>query len=239
MMKKTLIALAVPLSALGLAGCTVSPSVDYDKMTAEVVNASFQDKGIAKVDRLVQDDANRECAAADVAGVNLADVKIGLFSGDGEPLKDSAGNPLGYMPAKTIEAAEMKNIKWPSDGKFLGDWKAGERVAQSGRGLTWSDKADAANGGNCYNCHQMTKEEISFGNLGPSLYNYGKLRGVTDPNSAAAKPIVEYTWGKIWNARAYNACSQMPRAGHKGILTEAQIKDVMALLLDPNSPVNK
>ena len=63
--------------------------------------------------------------------------------------------------------------------------------------------------------------------------------GVTDPNAAASKAIVEYTWGKLYNARAYNACSQMPRAGHKGILTEQQMKHVMALLLDPNSPVNK
>ena len=141
--------------------------------------------------------------------------------------------------AKAIEAANMKTVKWPSDGKFLGDWKEGEKIAQSGRGLTWTDKAEDANGGNCYNCHQISKEEISFGTLGPSLYNYGKLRGVTDPNSPAAKAMVEYTWGKLYNSRAYNACSQMPRAGHKGILNEQQLKHVMALLLDPASPVNK
>ena len=99
--------------------------------------------------------------------------------------------------------------------------------------------AASANGGSCYNCHQLAKAEISFGNIGPSLYNYGKLRGVTNPNSAESKPIVEYTWGKIQNARAYNACSNMPRFAHKGILTEVQIKHVMALLLDPASPVNK
>ncbi|MFP5467338.1 MAG: sulfur oxidation c-type cytochrome SoxX [Gammaproteobacteria bacterium] len=218
-MQKTTIAtlLATPVLALGLSACVSSlPSAEYDRVTADVVKASFQDKGIAKADRLVQDDANRECAAADVAG-----------------------KPIDDKLAKTIEAAEMKTVKWPSDGKFLGDWKEGEKIAQSGRGLTWSDKADAANGGNCYNCHQITKEEISFGNLGPSLYNYGKLRGVSDPNSPAAKAIVEYTWGKMWNSRAYNACSQMPRAGHKGILNEQQLKHVMALLLDPNSPVNK
>jgi len=150
-----------------------------------------------------------------------------------------SGKPLDDKVVKAIEEAEMKTIKWPSDGKFLGDWKEGEKIAQSGRGLTWSDTADTPNGGNCYNCHQISKEEISFGTLGPSLYNYGKLRGVADPNSEASKPIVEYTWGKLWNARAYNACSQMPRVGHKGILNEKQIKDVMALLLDPNSPVNK
>jgi sulfur-oxidizing protein SoxX len=203
--------------AMAVAACSSSPtSADYDKMAADVVKASFQEKGIAKLDRLVQDDANRECAAADVAG-----------------------KPIDEKVAKAIEAAEMKTIKWPSDGKFLGDWKEGERIAQSGRGLTWTDDAKTANGGNCYNCHQISKEELSFGTLGPSLYNYGKLRGVTDPNSAAAKAIVEYTWGKMWNARAYNACSQMPRAGHKGILNETQIRHVMALLLDPNSPVNK
>jgi L-cysteine S-thiosulfotransferase len=217
MMKKTLIALAVPAALLALQGCTASrTSAEYDAMTTAIVKASFQERGIAKLDRLDQDLANKECAAADVAG-----------------------KPIDEKIAKAIEEAEMKNIKWPSNGKFLGDWKAGEAVAQSGRGMTWSDQANATNGGNCYNCHQISKEEISFGNLGPSLYNYGKLRGVTDPNSAAAKPIVEYTWGKIWNARAYNACSQMPRAGHKGILTEKQVQDVMALLLDPNSPVNK
>ena len=31
----------------------------------------------------------------------------------------------------------------------------------------------------------------------------------------------------------------MPRAGHKGILNEKQVADLVALLLDPASPVNK
>jgi sulfur-oxidizing protein SoxX len=209
--------LALSAAALVLSACTSSPSpAEYDRMTAEVVQRSFQEKGIAKMDRLAQDDANRECAAADVAG-----------------------KPIDEKIAKAIEAAEMKTVKWPSDGQFLGDWKQGEVIAQSGRGLTWTDTATTVNGGNCYNCHQMTKQEISFGTLGPSLYNYGKLRGVSDPSSAAAKPIVEYTWGKMWNSRAYSACSQMPRAGHKGILNEQQLKHVMALLLDPKSPVNQ
>ena len=207
----------IPAAVLVLAACSSSPSgTDYDKMTADVVKSSFQAKGIAKLDRLDQDEANRLCSAADVAG-----------------------KPLDEAATKAVEAASMKTIKMPSDGKYLGDWKAGEKVAQSGRGLSWSDKADAANGGNCYNCHQISKEEISFGTIGPSLYNYGKLRGVTDPASPATMEIVKYTWGKMWNARAYSACSQMPRFGHNAILNEQQIKDVMALLLDPASPVNK
>ena len=115
------------------------------------------------------------------------------------------------------------------------------RGAQSGRGMTWSDKsADPnVNGGNCYNCHQLSKQEISYGTIGPSLYHYGRLRGVTDPSSAAARPIVEYTWGKLWNTRAFAACSNMPRFGHQGLLNEQQLKDLMALLLDPKSPINQ
>lgn len=215
-MKKLNIAL-IPLSAILLAACSASPSgADYDKMTADVMKSSFQAKGIAKLDRLQQDEANRLCSAADVAG-----------------------KPVDEKTAMAIETASMKTVKWPSDGKYLGDWKAGEKVAQSGKGLSWSDSADRDNGGNCYNCHQITKEEISFGTIGPSLYNYGKLRGVTDPASPAAMEVVKYTWGKMWNARATNACSLMPRFGHNDILEEQQLKDVMALLLDPASPVNK
>lgn len=214
---KNVISIAIISGAmLSLSGCTGMGGADYDKVHADVVKASFQAKGIATLDYLQQDQANALCSAADVAG-----------------------KPLDEKLAKEIEAAEMKTIKWPSDGKFLGDWKTGEKIAQSGRGLTWSDTAKTVNGGNCYNCHQIDKKEISFGNLGPSLYNYGKLRGVTDPNSPQAKAIVEYTWGKLWNSRAYNACSQMPRAGHKGILSEQNMKDIMALLLDPQSPVNQ
>ena len=45
--------------------------------------------------------------------------------------------------------------------------------------------------------------------------------------------------GKVFNPEAYAACTNMPRFGHNGILTEQQIKDVVALLMDPASPVNK
>jgi sulfur-oxidizing protein SoxX len=218
MKQQTKIVLAGLVSALVAVGCATGPSVaELNTLTDQIVKASFRDQGIAKVDRvLAADETNRLCSEADVAG-----------------------KPLDEKTAKRIEEINLKTIQWPSDGKFLGDWKQGEAIAQSGRGLTWTDDAKTVNGGNCYNCHQIDKKEISFGTIGPSLYNYGKIRGVTDPNSAAAKPIVEYTWGKIWNSKAYNACSNMPRAGHMGILNESQVRHVVALLLDPNSPVNK
>lgn len=211
-------ALAAALAAAGCASISSSQSpAELDQVADAMVKGAFRTQGIASIERVTQiDETLRLCNAADVAGKQL----------------DAAA-------AKRIEEANLKTVKWPSDGKFLGDWKQGETIAQSGRGLTWTDTAEGANGGNCYNCHQIAKEEISFGTIGPSLYNYGKIRGITDPGSEAAKPIVEYTWGKIWNAKAYNACSNMPRSGHMGNLSEQQIRHVMALLLDPASPVNK
>ncbi len=201
----------------GLIACSANPAApDYDKLTADVARASFRSEGIATIDRLQQDEANHACSAADVAG-----------------------QPLDPQTVKALEAGSLKTVKAPSNGVYIGDWKEGEKIAQNGRGLTWTDSAADANGGNCYNCHQITKQEVSFGTLGPSLYNYGKLRGVTDPGSTDSRPIVEYTWGKIWNPRGSNACSNMPRFGHNGILSEKQIKDVMALLLDPKSAVNE
>ncbi len=221
-MKKTPALVAACLgAALLVLGCATGAggisADEADRAAADMIKSAFRTQGIAKVERVTEiDETLQLCNAADVAG-----------------------KPLDAATAKRIEEANLKTVKWPSDGKFLGDWKQGEQIAQSGRGLTWTDTAGTVNGGNCYNCHQISKEEISFGTIGPSLYNYGKIRGVTDPSSAAAKPIVEYTWGKIWNAKAYNACSNMPRSGHMGNLTEQQIRHVMALLLDPASPVNK
>ena len=216
MKKQHLIALSL-IAAAALAGCASAPSsADLDKLAADAVKSSFRDEGIVKVSVLNPDDLNTACSAAEVAG-----------------------KPLDNATAKRIEELNMKTIQWPSDGKFLGDWKEGEKIAQSGRGLTWTDTAKTVNGGNCYNCHQIDKKEISFGTIGPSLYNYGKLRGVKDPASPAAQEVVKYTWGKIWNSKAYNACSNMPRAGHMGILNEEQVRHLVALLLDPKSPVNQ
>ena len=214
-MKNTYVKLSSMAAAALVAGCAITPSAqDIDLATSRVMQSSFREQGDAKLDRLTLDAPNRACS-------------------------DSQGAALEEKLAKAIEEANLKTVKFPADGKLLGSWAEGEKVAQSGRGLTWTDSAAAVNGGSCYNCHQISKTELSYGSIGPSLYNYGKLRGVTDPTAASSKPIVDYTWGKLWNSKAYNACSDMPRFGHAKILTEQQIKDVMALLLDPKSPVNQ
>ncbi len=179
-----------------------------------IMKASFRDQGIAKVDRIEQDLGQSAC---------------------------SSDVPPSDAVAKQIEAQAMASIKWPEGGRYLGDWKSGETIAQGGRGMTWTDSSTDPknNGGNCYNCHEIDKKELSYGTIGPSLWNYGKLRGVKNVTDPTAAPIVQYTWGKLWNGKAYAACSNMPRFGHAKLLNEDQLRDIMALLLDPNSPVNQ
>jgi sulfur-oxidizing protein SoxX len=214
---RTPIVLPLVFATASLAGCAaMAPTPDYDALAAQMMSASFRSEGIATADRLQQDPANAACSKS----------------------LDAA---LPDAQASAIQDAALKTVRWPADGRFIGDWREGEKLAQNGRGMTWTDKSatTSANGGNCYNCHQISPAEISFGTIGPSLYQYGKNRGVSDPASATARPIVEYTWTKLWNAKAYNACSGMPRFGHGGLLDETQLKHLMALILDPKSPVNQ
>jgi L-cysteine S-thiosulfotransferase len=200
------------LSALGAiavvaAGCASMGDPEASRKVLEVMKASFAERGQAKLDRLDQDATQKLCSKP----------------------------PSTVLPkdvADGIEKANLASIKYPADGKLLGDWKQGERIAQSGVGKQFSDDPKQPSGANCYACHQLSKAEVSFGTIGPSLYGYGKLRG-------ASEAIQRYTYGKIYNPQAFTACSNMPRFGHNGILTEQQMKDVTALLLDPKSPVNQ
>jgi L-cysteine S-thiosulfotransferase len=134
--------------------------------------------------------------------------------------------------ADAILAREKATIVYPADGKFLGDWKKGEELAQSGYGLRFTDyPARRANGGNCYACHQLTTREVSYGTVGPSLLGYGRLRDYKEAD-------IKATYERIYNSHSAFACSNMPRFGANKILTVEQIKDAVALLMSPDSPVN-
>jgi L-cysteine S-thiosulfotransferase len=214
-MNRTKTILAVTAALAAVAGCASLPSgPELDAQTQAIMKASFRDQGIAKVDRIQQDLGQSAC---------------------------SSDQPPSDAVAEQVMNQAKATIKWPAGGQYIGDWREGEKIAQNGRGMTWTDGSTntSANGGSCYNCHQIGKAEISFGNIGPSLYNYGKNRGVTDVTAPTAAPIVQYTWMKIWNSKSYSACSNMPRFGHANLLDEKQIAHVMALLLDPKSPVNQ
>lgn len=191
-------------AALALA-LTAQAGDDHAKAVA-MMKRDFHSKGIAGMDRLNEDGLQALC-------------------------NNSRNNPPKAI-AERLQQDQIKTIKYPTDGRFLGDWKSGERIAQSGQGMTWSDGGGKPNGGSCYNCHEIGPDETSFGTIGNSLRQFGKTRG----NSPGMQ---KYVYGKIYNAKAFSLCSKMPRFGHSGTLTEQQIKDLVALLLDPNSPVNK
>lgn len=137
-------------------------------------------------------------------------------------------------PADSIKIRdrELATIVYPADGNVLGDWKAGERVAQMGTGGQFTDGPNTVRGGNCYACHQMAPKELSYGTMGPSLYEYGKIRKFRPAEAKEA-------YAKIFNAQSVLACSNMPRFGYHKFLSEQQMKDVTAYLFDPESPVNK
>lgn len=135
--------------------------------------------------------------------------------------------------ADAIKWREANTIRYPADGNFMGDWRRGEALAQSGYGLRFTDNdGQRPNGGNCYACHQLSPDEVSFGTLGVSLKGYGRTHKF---DTQYARAVYE----KIYNSQAVVTCSTMPRFGANGILSIDQIKDLVALLMDPDSPVNK
>jgi L-cysteine S-thiosulfotransferase len=192
------------VSTVLLAACASAPSdQEISALALKTMKGSFKERGQAKLDRLDQDETQRLCSAA-----------------------------VSKEEVSRIEKINTASLRYPADGQLMGDWREGEKIAQTGVGKQFSDDPKRPSGGNCYACHQLSKQEISYGTIGPSLYQFGKLRG----NTAA---VQRYAYGKVYNPQAFTACSNMPRFGHNGILTEAQLKHVVALLLDPESPVNK
>jgi sulfur-oxidizing protein SoxX len=203
--KTTIIALALAGGFLA-ASLPAAADAEHRAKALAIIKKDFQPRGQAGTDRLTEDGLQAIC--------------------------NRTGNQPPEAIRKQMEADQLAGVKYPTDGKLMGDWKEGEKIAQSGRGFTWTDQPGLPVGGNCYNCHQISPKELSFGTIGPSLYQYGKIRGRGDE-------IQKYTYNKIWNAKGYNLCSEMPRFGHVGALNEQQVRHLVALLLDPESPVNK
>ena len=207
--------------------------------TLSLVSESFESKGQASIERLNQDSTQKFCSTQ-------------------RDFKNASAQAQSNSASALMEKIRLENlalIKPPSDSNYFGEFKRGEQIAQDGRGKTWTDRLESASGGNCYNCHRLSKNELSYGTLGPSLYQYGKLRGMNSLESflekskdSATDPVIQYTWGVLMNSKAFNPCTVMPRFGvslntqskehSTPILTEQQIKDLMSLLLDPRSPVN-
>jgi sulfur-oxidizing protein SoxX len=144
--------------------------------------------------------------------------------------------PPPEAAARIIELSQA-SLRLPTDTKaMLGDWKSGEKLASIGTGghigKIQPDRAGTPRGGNCYACHTIARKEVAAGNLGPALTGYAKVRG-TSPEA------IRYVYAKIYNAQAFFPCSSMPRFGHNQWLTQQEIADIVAFLLDPESPANQ
>lgn len=204
-------AVALLTVAIGTGCATPEPSAqDTAKLVDNYVTQSFMPGTGQDLARLQQDQTQKDCTA-------------------------TRAKPSEEL-ANIIKARERKNMVYPDDGKLMGDWKAGAKIFEDGFGYRigsfMPSNPKVARGGNCYACHQGDAKEVAFGNLGPSLFGYGKEHGRSDAT-------IKYTYEKIYNARAYNACSAMPRLGHNGILSPKQVADLTAYVLSADSPLNQ
>lgn len=218
--------LAMPLIAFG-AEQTDKQDKSAQKAKPLRYKAAFSDKLMADGEKLYRD-SFREDNLPEWMDRLEQDEVMGLCS----RTKD---NPPKALAAK-LEAAQRALVKYPANGKLMGDWKIGAQLANNGRGghvgFIQPDPKGIARGGNCYSCHELAKKEVAFGTIGPSLQHFGKIRGY-------GPDVQKYAYEKIYNSRGYNLCTNMPRFGPGDWLTQEEVTHLVAFLMDPESPVNK
>lgn len=194
-----------------VAGCASFPDEATTRQQGEkLVSEAYSRTSPAFSGRVVQDESQRICS------------KIGAAK-------------LSQQEAAEVVRLARASIKYPASGKLAGDWKAGAKLAYNGQGgriLGGKLETSKVNGGLCSNCHALDPKEFNVGNIGPSLTGYGAQRG----NSEA---VAKLTYERIYNGWAFAPCSNMPRLGANGHLTPEQITDLVAYLIDPQSPVNR
>ncbi len=180
-----------------------------------------------------QADLAERVEAAFIASFAGGDPAVFLRAGNQDEVQRLCSEHRNVPPAHVAEAIERFQraaIRYPAS--LSGDWRQGQRIAEDFTGMRYGDPRGKPNGGNCYACHQVEARELAHGTLGPSLLGYGKTRGW----GVSAQRLV---YERIYNAQAFTACSAMPRFGHNGVLTPEQVAHLVALLLDPTSPVNR
>ena len=192
---KRLLLSAVAFAAIGLAPAVAQSPAKVDRALLEAtIKSTFKSAPPEWQARAQQDETQRICS--------------------------ETRNSPSTADFEKIKAREIATIVYPPDGNVMGDWKKGESVAQVGTGHQFSDKPGGRIGGNCYACHQLAKKEVSYGTLGPSLAEYGKIRKFSAEENKQA-------YAKIYNSHSVMPCSNMPRFGANKFLTIEQIKDAV------------
>lgn len=198
-------------SLVAVPGCTTFPDAQATRGLAEkMVAEGYPGMPDSLTRRVVQDRAQSICS------------RIGH-------------DRLTQEAAAEVVRLSRESIKYPVSGKLAGDWRTGARLAYAGQGGRIIDgKVETVkeNGALCSNCHALDPGEVNVGNIGPGLTGYGAQRG-------SSEAVAKLTYERIYNAWVYSPCSNMPRLGANGHLTPEQIADVVAYLIDPQSPVNR
>src|SRR5689334_9393644 len=175
-----------------------------------MVAAAYPDAPAALAHRARQDEEQKSCSSRSSESFSAAEAR------------------------RIVESARA-SIRYPADGRLIGDWKHGEQLVRDAAGERIRDnrvEKVKENGALCVNCHALDPNDVNVGNLGPSLTHYALQR-------SASEALIKYTYEKIYNSWAYYPCSHMPRFGRNGFLTPEQIADVVAYLIDLRSPVNR
>ena len=117
-----------------------------------------------------------------------------------------------------------------ADGRL----EEGRALAQSGYGGRFTDYPPrAANGGNCYACHQLDAQGAELRHAGP------------EPARVRQDPQVRRGRGQgrlradLQSARRHAVLATCRASGASKFLTIEQIKDLVAYVMSPESPVNK
>jgi L-cysteine S-thiosulfotransferase len=146
------------------------------------------------------------------------------------------GNAPPDREAVAIMEREWRAIVYPADGEIFGDWQKGAALARDLGIPDLIPGSQSTVSGQCAACHRLEPANPTVaGSIqlksGPDLAGYGRKRAF-----APAEPKLLYE--QIYSSNAVIACSNMPRFGSHKVLSPEQIRDIVAYLLSPHSPVN-
>ena len=109
--KSLLAVISLALATILMQGSAMAQQKNDPKFN-KMMKDGFRADGIAGLERIDQDETQKFCS---------------------DPV--FASSKQGEKMRVKIQKINMDSIKQPSDGKYIGDWKKGEAIAQSGRAL--------------------------------------------------------------------------------------------------------
>lgn len=139
---------------------------------------------------------------------------------DPTPILEWEAGGTAFMPPEILELYPCHSVELPCyripapaietvqfKGPLNGNAARGQGIATN---IRW---------GNCIACHSLPGGQKG-GTIGPDLSTYGAINHPLD-----------YIYQRIWDVRVYAPDAHMPIYGTFGVLTDQDIRDVMAYLL--------